>query len=168
VVRVEDISPKDFMTTLSFDDLKILLDTLQGEIARIKSSVSSMSSTHKPPAEQVMATLRPWQLVQSVKAVCAVLGNLETLEAQEACDALVTACRATETGPSGSHTLTSVGGAADRVAEAVLRTVEVYAKTFRVNFSLSQADSDLSGGMNNKVNFLINTLLLQLPKSRRL
>ena len=39
-----------------------------------------------------MFSLRPNQLIQSVKAVCAFLGQIETLEVQEVCDQLIKAC----------------------------------------------------------------------------
>jgi len=50
------------------------------------------------PSEGAMGTLRPWQLVQAAKAVCTFLGSLETLDTQEACDSLIAACRAADSG----------------------------------------------------------------------
>ena len=90
-IRVEDISPKDQMQTLSHDSLLILLETLQSESKRMQSVTDQLANCSD---REVMKSLRPRQMLQAVKAVCALLGNIETLEIQEICDQLVKQCLA--------------------------------------------------------------------------
>ncbi len=78
------------MKTLSYDELRIILDTLQSEASRVKSAAERLADC--PAEKEVMRNLRPHQLVQAVKAVCAFLGNLEILEVQDAYEALIRAC----------------------------------------------------------------------------
>lgn len=91
MVRVEDVSPKDQIQTLSYDSLHILLETLQTEARRIQSVTDQLANCSD---REVMKSLRPRQILQAVKAICAFLGNIETLEIQEICDQLVKQCLA--------------------------------------------------------------------------
>ena len=91
LVRVEDISPKDSMQTLSYDSLRILLETLQSESKRMQSVTDQLANCSD---REVMQSLRPRQILQAVKAICTFLGNIETLEIQEICDQLVKQCLA--------------------------------------------------------------------------
>ena len=83
------ISPLDTMKTLSFDDLRILLSTLQTEADRMSVTARTLASCSD---KEVMKALRPKQMLQAVKAVASLLGGVETLELREACDQLCKSC----------------------------------------------------------------------------
>ena len=88
-VTFNQISPLDTIKTLSYDELKILIATLQKEADRMSVTARTLASCSD---KEVMKALRPKQMLQAVKAVAALLGGVETLELREACDQLVRSC----------------------------------------------------------------------------
>ena len=88
-ISFNQISPLDAMKTLSYEDLQILLATLQKEADRMGETARTLASCSE---REVMKALRPKQMLQAVKAVAALLGGVETLELREACDLLCKSC----------------------------------------------------------------------------
>ena len=152
-----------------------------------------------PGEKEVMRSLRPRQLVQSVKAICAFLGNLELLEVQDACDFLVRSCLEFDRARGGVEDPASaarlrpeiveevageryatvvltnkqeesscrqISSALERVRETVQKSVETYASTFRVNFSLT---STISASTTRKESIEVyETLLIRFCALHRL
>ena len=92
------ISPLDTTKTLSYDELRILVSTLQKEADRISVTARTLASCSE---HEVMKALRPKQMLQAVKAVAALLGGVETLELRAACDQLCTTCMQVSGGQGG-------------------------------------------------------------------
>ena len=88
-VGFSQISPLDTTKTLSYDDLRILVSTLQKEADRIGVTARTLASCSE---KEVMKALRPKQMLQAVKAVASLVGGVETLELREACDLLCKTC----------------------------------------------------------------------------
>ena len=82
-VSIEDISPMDQVKKISYEDLRILLETLEKECSRVAKMADQLSSCSD---KEVMQALRPKQVTQTVKAISAFLGNVETFEISESCN----------------------------------------------------------------------------------
>lgn len=70
-IKLEDILPKEPTSAISYDNLMILLETLETEIEKLES-MATYGNMHSSG------------VVQAVKAICALLGSLDTLELFEA------------------------------------------------------------------------------------
>lgn len=80
-IKFENILPKELVSSISYDTLMILLETLEQEIDKLESSAADTLSLH------------PSGVVQAVKAICAILGSIDTLELFMAINNLKEACR---------------------------------------------------------------------------
>jgi phosphatidylinositol-4-phosphate 3-kinase len=88
-VGFADISPLDAVKTLSYSELEILLATLQREAERMSSTGHTLATCSD---REVMAALRPRQVLQAVKAVSALLGGVESIDLKEARERLTMVC----------------------------------------------------------------------------
>lgn len=79
-IKFENILPKEAVSSISYDTLMILLETLEMEIDKLESAASDN------------LTLHPSGVVQGVKAICALLGCIDTLELFLAINNLKEAC----------------------------------------------------------------------------
>ena len=79
----------DQVKKISYEDLQILLDTLDKECARVAKVADQLASCSD---KEVMPALRPKQVIQSVMAISIFLGRVETLELSEACEKMTLAC----------------------------------------------------------------------------
>lgn len=89
-IKLEDILAHEPFSSISYDNLMIILETLETEIDKLESSSSDL----KPyPAISCSG------VIQAVKAVCSLLGAIETLEISKAIYGLKEIC---SNGPSFS------------------------------------------------------------------
>lgn len=88
-VGFTEISPMDSVRTLSYAELEILLSTLNKEAERMAGTGRTLATCSE---KNVMAALRPRQVLQAAKAVCALLGGVESVELREAQEQLSLAC----------------------------------------------------------------------------
>lgn len=82
-IKIENILPKEPFSSISYDSLMILLETLETEIDKLESSASD-SQSH--------CTLHCSGVVQGVKAICALLGSVDTIELFDAVTNLKEVC----------------------------------------------------------------------------
>lgn len=80
-IKFENILPKEAVSSISYDSLMILLETLEMEIDKLEGSVTDSPALH------------PSGVVQAVKAICALLGCIDTLELFNAINNLKEACQ---------------------------------------------------------------------------
>jgi hypothetical protein len=80
-IKFENILPKEAVSSISYDSLMILLETLELEIDKLEGSAADGSSLHSSG------------VVQAVKAICALLGCIDTLELFIAINNLKEACQ---------------------------------------------------------------------------
>jgi len=195
-ISFNQISPLDSMKTLSYNDLQILLGTLQKEADRISSTAKTLASCSE---KGVMPALRPKQMLQAVKAVSALLGGVETLDVREACDQLITTCLQFDAAkgnedPAGKLrpeiveevgeryamvTLNRISGANfDQYAKDIMgclkniknkveALIRTYARTFRVDFEMENL-SDLTPGEMRLTTSVNETLLVRICCVHRL
>ena len=163
-IKVKDIITLDHWRTLSYNELKVLLELLEHESERTRKVCNHLASSSD---RNVISQLRPQKLLQSIKAICAHLGNIETIEIQDCCDKFTRECLEFDKAkgneePSGklrpevvnelgenyatvilksdtSKAFEEHANAIDvtlnEIKETVQKLVEMYTKTFRVNFS---------------------------------
>lgn len=80
-IKFENILPKEIVSSISYDSLMILLETLEMEIDKLETSAADNLALH------------PSGVVQAVKAICALLGCVDTLELFMAINNLKEACQ---------------------------------------------------------------------------
>ena len=168
-IEVKDITPLDYWKTISYNDLKVLLDLLEQESERAKKVCIHLASSSD---KNVIPQLRPQRILQSVKAICAQLGSIETIEIRDCCDKFTKQCLEFDKAkgneePSGKlrpeivkelgeHYATvvlknntekileehasSIQSTLLEIKETVHKLVEMYTKTFRVNFSYEKTN----------------------------
>jgi len=195
-ISFNQISPLDSMKTLSYNDLQILLGTLQKEADRISSTAKTLASCSE---KDVMPALRPKQMLQAVKAVSALLGGVETLDVREACEQLITTCLQFDAAkgnedPAGRLrpeiveevgeryamvTLNRISGAnfeqhakdimgcLKNIKNKVEGLIRTYARTFRVDFEM-EPFTDLTPGELRLTTAVHETLLVRICCVHRL
>ena len=79
-IKLENILPKEVVSSISYDTLMILLETVEMEIDKLESTAADNLSLH------------PSGVIQAVKAICALLGCIDTPELFMAINNLKEAC----------------------------------------------------------------------------
>lgn len=151
-LKVEDIiAHEPVCDTINYDNLMILLETLEDEIAKLESSVGD-------------AVFSCSGVVQAVKMICALLGSLDTLEITEAIKDLKDICAAGQTvysyreASTGSRldimsetgdyaevklrpktTAEQITHRCNRLRDSVQTLLETYSHAFRVDFYVLDA-----------------------------
>ncbi|XP_037050544.1 phosphatidylinositol 4-phosphate 3-kinase C2 domain-containing subunit alpha isoform X2 [Bradysia coprophila] len=87
-LKIEDILPHEPVDTINYDNLMILLETLEDEIVKLELSASD-SSPH--------TILSCSGVTQAVKMICALLGSLDTLSLTDVIDDLKSVCASGQT-----------------------------------------------------------------------
>lgn len=82
-IKIENILPKEPFSSISYDSLMILLETLETEFDKLESSASN---------SQIVCSLHCSGVVQGVKAICALLGSVDTIELFDAVTNLKVIC----------------------------------------------------------------------------
>ncbi|XP_045492000.1 phosphatidylinositol 4-phosphate 3-kinase C2 domain-containing subunit alpha [Colias croceus] len=141
-LTLDDLMPVQGATqTLSFDNLSILLETLEGELSRAIGVVGAEGCCS------------PNGVFQAVKAICALAGGVETLHVTHTLNAFAQACTAQVTGAvrpeiqsdNGPYCSVSVRAAnvretlaqqCARVRDAVRGLLALYTRTHLLDFRL--------------------------------
>ena len=166
-IEVKDITTLDRCKTLSYDELKVLLDVLEIESERTRKVCNHLASSTD---QNVIPQLRPQKVLQSIKAICTYLGNVETIEIRDCCDKFNIQCLEFDKAkgneePSGKlrpeileelgeyyatvvlkndnskvleEHATAIQLTLNEINETVKKLLEMYTKTFRVNFSFDK------------------------------
>ncbi|XP_019536339.3 phosphatidylinositol 4-phosphate 3-kinase C2 domain-containing subunit beta [Aedes albopictus] len=154
-IRLEHILPKEATSAVGYDQLMILLETLEAEIDKLQSTADD----HSPHS-----ILSCSGVTQAVKAICAMLGKIDTLEITKAVDDLKACCDSGQTiysyndtsdYNSGSLSIVSESGdyaevklrprtisqqiryRCHEVRNAIQGLLEIYSHAFRVTFMVN-------------------------------
>ena len=147
-ISPSSLCPSDAHDTnrhLSFDDLEILNRELGKEAARIRRDLDILLTSSEP---NVIKTLRPKRLMQVVKAFCDKLGNIEPIELSECCETYTDLCQkfhedrnsssseaeAGNNNNCGNSHHAAISQCLANVEKHIHKLIEIYARTFRVNF----------------------------------
>ncbi|KFB41452.1 AGAP011036-PA-like protein [Anopheles sinensis] len=158
-MRLEHLVPKETSYSICYDDLMILLETLEAEIEKLQSLADD------GPSGRSILTCSG--VIQAVKAICNLLGPLDTLEIAKSIDDLRACCDHGQTVYSygdagdghgyGNGNLAIVSESGDyaevklrprtipqqvryrcnEVRNAIQSLLEIYAQAFRVNFTVN-------------------------------
>ncbi|GIY61531.1 phosphatidylinositol 4-phosphate 3-kinase C2 domain-containing subunit alpha [Caerostris darwini] len=153
--KYTDITPSLKKEVISYESLNILLETLEKEMEKIKSSALKV---------EFLDSLKPQGVIQAVKAICTLLSHVETSEITDTVAAFIRVCLLYDkSNESDFDTLPELGnlsGAKAKKSEsdllnlfhllelsllhlqhAVHELLVMYAKTFTVNFEVEIPDA---------------------------
>ncbi|XP_053679489.1 phosphatidylinositol 4-phosphate 3-kinase C2 domain-containing subunit beta [Anopheles nili] len=158
-LRLEHLVPKETALSIGYDDLMILLETLEAEIEKLQSSADD-----GPSGRTILSCSG---VIQAVKAICNLLGSLDTLEIAKSIEELRRYCDNVQTvysyGEGGDEQLYNNGSLAimsesgdyaevklrprtmpeqiryrcNEVRHAIQSLLEIYTRAFRVNFCVN-------------------------------
>ncbi|XP_037934157.1 phosphatidylinositol 4-phosphate 3-kinase C2 domain-containing subunit beta [Teleopsis dalmanni] len=156
-IRPEDILPNEMASTICYDDMMILIETLETEIDKLESAAGDVNSR---------TILSCSGVVQGVKAICALLGSIDTIEIATCVSELKHICdtnqvkyaSASQTNPEvvsdyGDYaevslrprsTLEQVKLKCNQLRDAVQELIELYSNVFRVGFSVKSIDYSIT------------------------
>uniref|UniRef100_W4VRG7 Putative phosphotidylinositol 3 kinase 68d n=1 Tax=Corethrella appendiculata TaxID=1370023 RepID=W4VRG7_9DIPT len=162
-IKIEDILPNEPTYSINYDNVMILLETLETEIEKLESSASDNN-----PHTIITCS----GVVQAVKAICQLLGTIDTFEITEAIAELKNACQhgqtiysmkdSAATYNSGSLDIVSESGdyaevtlrprttgeqirfRCNQVRNSIQTLLEIYSQAFRVNFCVNVPDWNLN------------------------
>uniref|UniRef100_A0A1B0A2K1 phosphatidylinositol 3-kinase n=1 Tax=Glossina pallidipes TaxID=7398 RepID=A0A1B0A2K1_GLOPL len=151
-LRPEDVLPNEMATTITYDNMMILIETLETEIDKLESAAGDYNSRSMLSCSGV---------VQGVKAICALLGSIDTLEIAACVGELKHLCEGGQRKYSSSSNnpeiLSDCGDYAEvnlrprsmlekirlkcnQLRDAVQELIELYSNVFRVDFSVKTVD----------------------------
>ncbi|XP_018801021.1 PREDICTED: phosphatidylinositol 4-phosphate 3-kinase C2 domain-containing subunit beta [Bactrocera latifrons] len=151
-LRADDIVPNEMATTINYDDMMILIETLETEIDKLESA--------DPNSRQILSCSG---VVQAVKAICALLGSIDTLEISACIADLKRICEegqvkyASHSNDTNPEIVSERGDYAEvrlvprpmldqiklkcnQLRDAVQELIELYSNVFRVGFSVKSLD----------------------------
>ncbi|KAG8182177.1 hypothetical protein JTE90_017128 [Oedothorax gibbosus] len=150
--KYADIAPLLRKGVISYASLNILLDTLEKEMEKLKSSALKFESSE---------TLKPQGVVQAVKAICTLVSHVETAEVTDTVAAFIRVCLLYDK-EFEFDTLSELGNLSDSAGKkfeddrsnlfellelslshlqhAVHELLVMYAKAFTVNFEIESLD----------------------------
>lgn len=150
-LKIENILPKDpfTSTSISYDTLIILLETLEMEIDKLEVTAGSVSS---------YSSLNASGVIQACRAICSLLGCIDTFELFNAINRLRETCdlqQATLPKATAIDILSEKGNYArvsirprnnnekikfhsDEIRDAILNLLEIYTQAFQVNYSVKR------------------------------
>ncbi|XP_054734879.1 phosphatidylinositol 4-phosphate 3-kinase C2 domain-containing subunit beta [Anastrepha obliqua] len=151
-LRAEDVLPNEMATTINYDNMMILIETLETEIDKLESA--------DPNSRSILSCSG---VVQAAKAICALLGSIDTLEISACITDLKRICEesqvkyAAHTTESNPEIVSERGDYAEvrmvprskldqiklkcsQLRDAVQELIELYSNVFRVGFSVKSVD----------------------------
>uniref|UniRef100_A0A1Y1L4Z2 Uncharacterized protein n=1 Tax=Photinus pyralis TaxID=7054 RepID=A0A1Y1L4Z2_PHOPY len=151
-IKFQDIIPTETDAPLTYDNLKILLETLEKEMEKIEQTAVQIE---KPTNSSFIPQLQPSGVIQSIKLVVKLLGTVETLDISEALDNLKECCQKfapqvnqTKSWMNESVSL-SISTTCDKIRFAIRGLLEIYCQAFHVNFKLSNSSTDHISNVNS-------------------
>ncbi|KAJ2950780.1 hypothetical protein O0L34_g9045 [Tuta absoluta] len=157
-LTLDDLIPSQGTPSLSFDNLSILLETLEGELSRAVG-VTGAEGCCSPKA-----------VFQAVKAICALAGGVETLHVTHTLNSFAQACTSqgnsnvvtpeihADNGPYCNVSIRSatareaVSMQCGRVRDAVRSLVALYSRTRLLDFALAETHYLTPNNVDSKCN----------------
>jgi len=156
----EQVLPNEVVPIVTYDNMMILIETLEMEIDKLESAVDGA-----PTGRSSVVSCSG--VVQAVKAICALLGSIDTLEIARCIAELKRTCEEAQSkyaplaGANNPEIISDYGEYAqvtlrprsmleqiklkcNRLRDAVQELVELYVNVFRVAFSVKTPDYSTS------------------------
>ncbi|XP_017863725.1 PREDICTED: phosphatidylinositol 4-phosphate 3-kinase C2 domain-containing subunit alpha [Drosophila arizonae] len=154
-LQPEQVLPNEVVPIVTYDNMMILIETLETEIDKLESSADGA------PSGRCIVSCSG--VVQAVKAICALLGSIDTLEIARCISDLKRICEEAQTkyaplaGSNNPEIISDYGEYAqvtlrprsmleqiklkcNSLRDAVQELIELYANVFRVAFSVKTPD----------------------------
>ncbi|XP_064214165.1 phosphatidylinositol 4-phosphate 3-kinase C2 domain-containing subunit alpha isoform X1 [Tribolium castaneum] len=125
----EDVIPTDCNIHLTYDNLVILLETVENEMKKLEDAALQMQKCNNPVT---MPALQPLKVIQSAKCVINLMGNLATLDLTSAVDDLQRITTNFQT-PLLNDNISST---CNRIRLAIQNLIEMYSQAFKVDFEV--------------------------------
>ncbi|XP_048517557.1 phosphatidylinositol 4-phosphate 3-kinase C2 domain-containing subunit alpha isoform X3 [Dendroctonus ponderosae] len=138
-VTFEKIVPSETVSHITFDSLKILLETVESEINKLEEQALELETTNNLEAASI---LQPSKVLQSVKYIVNLMSDLCTLDIMQTVEALIESCR-DPSSIAGSFSET-VRSNCNKVRLAIQNLIDMYCQTFSVNFEVISTPSEPS------------------------
>ncbi|KAK9759167.1 Phosphoinositide 3-kinase family, accessory domain (PIK domain) [Popillia japonica] len=141
-IKLEDILPNEPVLPISYDNLKILLETLEKEMMKLEKAAEQIDKIDSPTS---LPSLQPSGVIQSVKLVVNLMGNLETIDITEALEALKDSCN--QFLPNAIGEVWNDKAVSDiiksncaKIRSSIQGLIEMYCNAFRVDFEWIKRD----------------------------
>jgi phosphatidylinositol-4-phosphate 3-kinase len=147
----EDIVPVDTTVHISYDQLVILLETIESEMKKLNEAAVQIEKCSSPTS---MPSLQPLKVIQSVKCVIKLMGNLCTLDLSMAVEELQRVCklflsfrevsaycgegRSLRVDFQKSSLSETIANICNQIREATRNLIEMYSQTFNVDFEMKR------------------------------
>ncbi|XP_030748867.1 phosphatidylinositol 4-phosphate 3-kinase C2 domain-containing subunit alpha isoform X3 [Sitophilus oryzae] len=133
----EKVVPSELVSNITYDSLKILLETLESEMNKIEEQAEQTERSINPT---FLPQLQPLKVRQSVKCIINLMGDLSTIDIMQSVDELVNLCQ----GPHNPHNIResfsdAVRTGCNKVRFAIQSLIEMYCRTFAVNFEVKSS-----------------------------
>lgn len=151
-LKSENILPNDPVTSISYDSLIILLETLEMEIDKLESASTV----------QIQSSFNASGVVQACRAICSLFGCIDTFELYNALTSLKETCdeqlrnfqfnnyahtKATIVSEKGNYAKVvlkprsvseEIKYRCNEIRDAILHLLEVYTQAFQVNYTIKR------------------------------
>ncbi|KAI4457618.1 phosphatidylinositol kinase [Holotrichia oblita] len=141
-IKLENVLPNEPVLPISYDNLKILLETLEKEMMKLEKAAEQIDKIDSPTT---LPSLQPSGVIQSVKLVVNLMGNLETIDITEALDALKDSCN--QFLPNAIGEVWNDKAVSDiiksncaKIRSSIQGLIEMYCSAFRVDFEWIKRD----------------------------
>ncbi|KAJ8935975.1 hypothetical protein NQ314_012542 [Rhamnusium bicolor] len=131
-LKFDKLIPNDSIVHISYENLKILLETVESEIKKLEEAALQIDRSSNP---SVMPALQPLKVIQSVKCIINLMGDLCTLDIMQTVEALMESCR--NFIPSNLLSFSeNINSNCNKIRFAIQNLIEMYCQAFTVDFDV--------------------------------
>ncbi|XP_076252250.1 phosphatidylinositol-4-phosphate 3-kinase catalytic subunit Pi3K68D isoform X2 [Rhynchophorus ferrugineus] len=134
----ETVVPSESIYNITYDSLKILLETVESEMSKIEEQAEQAERCINPSS---LPHLQPLKVRQSVKCIINLMGDLSTLDLMYSVDALVESCTNYNPNNVSERFSDVVKTNCNKIRFAIQSLIEMYCRTFPVNFEVKSTST---------------------------
>ncbi|XP_050296018.1 phosphatidylinositol 4-phosphate 3-kinase C2 domain-containing subunit alpha [Anthonomus grandis grandis] len=150
-ITFEKVVPSEIVSHITYDSLKILLETVESEINKLENTIEEFERMNNYNATP---TLQPSKVLQSVKCIVNLMGDLCTLDVMQSVEALIDTCR--NISSIGGNLSEQIRNYCNKVRLAIQNLIDMYCQTFSVNFEvISPAATELTKNVSDVLDSVI-------------
>ncbi|KAG5888356.1 hypothetical protein JTB14_020756 [Gonioctena quinquepunctata] len=138
-LKFENIIPDDTVVRITFEKLKILLETVEKEMKKLEEAALQIDQNSTP---SVMPSLQPLNVIQSVKYIVNLMGDLCTLDIMLTIEALEESCKKFSSNSLRLSFSERVSDNCNKVRFAIQNLIEMYCQASSVDFEVKCTTSN--------------------------